>query len=154
MKKKNPYDANIIEKCDVCGQIVLVDEFGNGDCEHCGWNQNNINIENPDIVTYPNTISLNKAKFLYKQKKPLIPSFEDFVDGLFMYSEMRFEYIGKRFGVILYKKDKIELFENQKINSSKFYKSREDFMSNANIEEKLLKDIWKDVKNADFMQCG
>ncbi len=28
-----------------------------------------------------------------------------------------------------------------------------DFYANASIGGKLLKDIWDDIKNADYMQC-
>ena len=57
---------DIPAKCAVCGQVVYVDNFGQGDCEHCGWHQNEMSLEYPNKVIYPNMVSFNKAKALYK----------------------------------------------------------------------------------------
>lgn len=155
MRKKNPYEKNIIKKCDVCEQIVMVDQYGNGKCEHCGWIQNNdeIAFEKASKVSYPNLVPLFRAREQYKKGLPFKATFEDFINGLMFYSEMRFEYKNKTFYVYIIENDVIELFEDKTKNTN-HYKTKEEFSENAKINGQLLKDIWKDVKNAGFMYCG
>ena len=137
-----------LKACDVCGKIVAVDQFGNGECENCGWAQNSTLIKNPDIVMYPNRTSLNKAKILYKQGKKLEPDLDDFLDGLFMYSEMVFTYNNIEYEVFLRANRNIVLCSS---SMQQEYTTREDFKNKANINGVLLKDIWQNVINADYM---
>ena len=155
----DPFVKDQIVKCDVCGGVVLTDQYGNGDCEKCGWKINVCNRKSPDRVQYPNMVSLNKAKQLYKEGKPQLPSFDDFIAGLVMYSEMEFDYKGESYSVLYYSSKEKE----KKLGAVKFAKyeedfkqftSTQDFKNNASISGKLLKDIWQDVKNARSMQCG
>lgn len=60
--------------CRVCGKSVLVDPYGNGFCENCGWVQNREYDKYPDDVRYPNIVSFNKAKRLFAEGQPLSPS--------------------------------------------------------------------------------
>ncbi len=139
--------------CAVCGQLVDVDNFGQGKCRHCGWHQDEMSIEFPDRVEYPNIVSFNKAKALYKQGLPLKPSLEDFIEGLKYYKEMEFEYDGMLYGVLW--SEQIELGEYFEKDPAKwqFFDNFEEFKQKAHIGDKLLKDIWDDVTNADYMIC-
>ncbi|MBP3629862.1 MAG: hypothetical protein J6J23_00025, partial [Clostridia bacterium] len=69
MDIKDYYKKDEIKKCDVCGQIVLVDQFGNGECENCGWvqNENEYEFEKVNKISYPNLVPLSEAKEQYNQ---------------------------------------------------------------------------------------
>ena len=140
--------------CAVCGQLVDVDNFGQGKCKHCGWHQSEICLEYSDMVAYPNMVSFNKAKTLYKQGLPLKPSLDDFIEGLDFYKEMEFEYLGVLYGV-LWSRNIIELGEYFEKDPAKwqYFDDFEEFKQKAHIGGKLLKDIWDDVTNADYMIC-
>lgn len=66
-------NSKIQALCQVCGKSVLVDPYGNGFCENCGWVQNREYDKYPDDVRYPNIVSFNKAKRLFAESKPLSP---------------------------------------------------------------------------------
>ena len=147
----DPYEKIDVKACDVCGKPVTIDQFGYGDCKNCGWIQDPARLKNPDRVEYPNRISLNKAKMLYKQGKKLEPDFNDFIAGLEMYSEMEFTYNNKSYCVFLYEDNQVEFFENENPENLQVYSNATEFKQKANINGKLLKNIWQDVKNPDFM---
>ena len=151
-KYDDPYAKNAIKACDVCGTITAIDQFGFGECKGCGWIQDPDAPEQPDRVMYPNRVSLNKARSLYAQGKKLEPDLDDFIAGLMMYSEMEFYYRNINYGVILYGNGQIEFFQDQVPDSLQIYRDAEDFKAHASIDGKLLKDIWKDVTKADYMQ--
>ena len=144
----DPYEKVAIKNCDVCGKIVSIDQFGFGDCENCGWCQDKSRLKNPNTIMYPNLVSLNKAKRLYKNGEPLIPDFDDFIEALFMYSEMMFQYNNIEYVVYLQQNNIVLNYQN-KVEK---YKNKEDFKNNAKINGVLLKEIWKDVKNANYLQ--
>ena len=149
IKYEDPYVRNIPPKCPVCGRVVLVEQFGNGECENCTWNVDNINIKFPDRVEYPNMISLNKARKLYREGKPFKPSFDDFIEGLEMYSEMTFYYNKKEAAVFFYTDGVVQLEWDGKTD---IYSNTADFRQNARLDGKLLSEIWNDVERADYMQ--
>lgn len=149
IKYEDPYVRNIPTKCPVCGRVVLVEQFGNGECENCTWNVDNINIKFPDRVEYPNMISLNKARKLYREGKPFKPSFDDFIEGLEKYSEMTFYYKKKEAAVFFYTDEEVRLEWNGKTT---IYSNTADFRQNARLDGKLLSEIWNDVERADYMQ--
>lgn len=66
-------NSKIQAPCQVCGKSVLVDLYGNGFCENCGWVQNREYDKYPDDVRYPNIVSFNKAKRLLAEGQPLSP---------------------------------------------------------------------------------
>lgn len=75
-----------------------------------------------------------------------------------MYSEMEFDYNGESYSVLYYKskekEKKLGAVEFGKYEENfKQFTSTQDFKNNASIDGKLLKDVWKDVKNARYMQC-
>ena len=152
--KKDSYLEDILKKCDVCRQDVNVDQYGNGECHHCGWKQNSYAQDSPDRVMYPNLVSFNKAKLLYKQGKKFNPTLEDFVEGLFFYSEMEFYYNTRRYAVLLKTNTLIIIFyEYYNENSLQEYKTKEEFIAKAHINGTLLSDIWNVVEKINYMSC-
>lgn len=58
-------------ECPVCNYAIFMDFNGNGDkCPNCSWVKNALSKEYPDRVICSNLISLNKARRLYKECKP------------------------------------------------------------------------------------
>lgn len=98
----------------------------------------------------PNLISLNKAKKLYKERKPFLPDLDDFIGGLNFYSEMEFTYKGISYGVTYTKYDMIDLWIFYG-DTVELFKNDDDFRNNAKVDGKLLKDIWHDVENANWL---
>ena len=151
MKIENKYE----KKCEVCGKIVKVDVYEQGECKNCGWFNCLLNEENPDEVALPNTLSLNKARQLYKEKSPLEPDFDDFIKALYSYGEMQFEYNGTYYAVEFVGRSKdyfdIQLY-NSKTQEKFLFKTKEDFKNNAKVEGALLKDIWGKTTDRYWLQ--
>ena len=145
------YEKNNIKPCDVCGKVVAVNQFGYGNCKNCGWCQDPSRIKFPDKVQYPNLLSLNKAKKLYKEGKEIKPDLDDFLDGLFMYSEMEFFYENKKFGVVI-EDGAINIFEDGNFNNVQIFRTKADFKSKAKVNGALLKDVWCKVTKVNYMQ--
>ena len=122
MENKNIYDEIFDKSCSVCGRKIKKDVYDQGDCPFCKWKNNHFADINPNKVFYPNLISLNKAKQLYKAGKPFEPNLDEFIEALFSYSEMQFEYKGTYYAVELLfdknKETKISLFRKQKKKTS------------------------------------
>ena len=157
MSKKNPYTKNIPAPCTVCGKIAFFDQFGNGECPHCGWemskDEEKMGLEQG--ISYPLLVPVWRAREQYKQGKPFKASFEDFINGLYFYSEMTFLHKGTIYSVYFApdRKERIIYFGSEKIFQE--YKTREEFMEKANIDGKLLKDIWdSEIENPSYMWCG
>lgn len=53
LKMTNP-NSTVQSPCQVCSTSVLVDPYGNGFCENCGWVQNREYDKYPDDVCYLN----------------------------------------------------------------------------------------------------
>ncbi len=144
-----------IEKCAVCGQMVTVRSDRVNECQHCGWIVAAQAAEQPNIIAIPNFISLNKAQQLYQAGKPLIPDYDDFIKMLDFYGEVEFRYNGIRYGVATNLGDDgkyyIELFIVDGEVVCK-YLTLEEFAAKANINGVLLKDLWPQVTNADWLQ--
>lgn len=150
--KYNPYDKINKKICDVCGTEVYVDSIGNGDeCPNCGWINCVYYEEFPDRVMCPNLISLNKAKKLYADGKPFLPDLDDFIGGLDFYGEMEFTYQGINYGVTRVQNDAIDLWIFNG-GTVELFKDAEEFRDKAQINGKLLKDIWQEIENANWLQ--
>lgn len=150
--KYNPYDKINKKICDVCGTEVYVDSIENGDeCPNCSWVNCAYYEEFPDRVMCPNLISLNKAKKLYADGKPFLPDLDDFIGGLNFYSEMEFTYQGINYGVTRVQNDAIDLWIFNG-GTVELFKDSEEFRDKAQINGKLLKDIWNEVENANWLQ--
>lgn len=153
MSKENPYKKGIPRSCSVCGKLAFFDAYGNGECPHCGWMMSNDEemFDKEMGISYPCLVPVSRAREQYKQGKPFKATFEDFINGLYFYSEMLFEH-GNTIYEVFFKKGNIifccEAFQQE-------YPTREEFEHKANIDGRLLKDIWdKEVENPSFMFCG
>lgn len=145
-------ENNTQSKCAVCGHSIMVDEVGNGDnCINCGWVQNIGNLEFPDRVECPNLVSLNKARKLYKEGKPFTPDFDDFINGYNFYGEMEFTYNGITYGVMGVENVGVE-FWGMNTDKYEIFKDIDEFKQKAQIDGKLLKDVWHNIKNANWLQ--
>lgn len=149
----DPLEKDQMAKCSICGKISLKDQYGNGQCENCGWkfSEKEKEFERDLGISYPMLVTPTTAREQYKNGLPFKATFEEFLNGLYFYSEMLFEHKGIKYEVFLKDKNKI-------IFCSKFmqqeYNSRQEFEENANINGKLLKNIWEEVSFAGFMFCG
>ena len=151
LKKMTNQNSKIQVPCQVCGKSVLVDPYGNGFCENCGWVQNREYDKYPDDVRYPNIVSFNKAKRLFAEGKPLSLSFEDFIDGLKFYKEMQFDYDGKTYGVLIRENDSVHFYLFHSLENYQIYPSVSDFHEKAHINGTPLSSLWSDVLNAGYM---
>ena len=155
MENKNIYDEIFDKPCSICKKIIKKDIYNQGNCPYCKWKNSFLADENPDNVIYPNLISLNKARKLYSEGKPFEPDLNDFVEALFFYSEMQFEYKQVYYAVELVGNDEdnynIELY-NSKTGESFFFKTKEDFVNNAKIEGEFLKDVWNETTDRYWLQ--
>jgi hypothetical protein len=146
MEKDNSHKKNILKECDVCLKPVLVDSYGGGRCTHCGWKQTG--IDEPHRICYnDNFVSFNKARKLYKEGKPFLPSFEEFAEVTQVYNEVDIQFNGKRYGVYTMSDGSIEFFDNDNWEKSmQSYKSFGEFAAKANINDVLLKDMWSQLE--------
>jgi len=154
MKKYNPREKINKSKCDVCNFPIWLDKFGNGDdCPNCGWRQTEESVDYPDRTGVRNIPSLNSARKLYAEgKNPLLADFNDFIDAWEGYGELEFTYNGIVYGLYA-PKAIITLFES--ISDGKIvgqFRSLDEFREKANINGVLLKDLWHNVTNTDFLQ--
>ncbi len=150
---KDLYAKNRMVKCSICGKVALEDEFGNGECKNCGWkfSRDEEKLERQIGISYPMLVSPTTAREEYKKGLPFKATFKEFMNGLFFYSEMLFTYEGVSYEVFFKDEDVIVLCSE---TMQQEYPTREEFENRANIDGKLLKDIWDDVTFAGFMFCG
>lgn len=149
----NNTNIKIEKKCVVCGKKIMKEdnENPNFDCPFCMWNNNRLSEENEDLVIFPNLTSLNKAKRLYKEGKSLAPDLNDFLDMFEMYGEVGFEYKGISYG--LYKSNgRIELSWGPNSCETIYFKDKSDFIKNAKIDLKYIRDIWENVKDPCYIR--
>ena len=137
----------IKKQCDICGNDVNVDNWGNGKCKVCGWHQNDDCLKYPNAVNSPNFVSLNEAKDLYKNNKSFLPSFERFSLLVARGFDISFIYDKKRYQVDNH--NEITLWEMDTENYITF-DNIQSFMSKAKINDKLIKDIWSKVKSIRY----
>lgn len=164
----DPYVKDQIENCSICGKLALKDQYGNGECKNCGWkfSKDEAEYENELGISYPMLVTPTTARKQYQKGLPFKASFEEFVSGLKFYSEMSLVFNNKTYGVFFYRdktikidniKDAdgiVEFFENKKTESLQKYNSINEFIHKANIDGRLLKDLWGEVTFAGFMFCG
>lgn len=146
MKFNNPI------KCEVCGGLNYADDYGNTDrCPKCGWEASSGNelMEKWRGISYPMLVPLSRAKEQYKKGQKFKATFEDFINGLKFYAEMLFWYNGKHYEV--YVTETGVLITNG--DYEREYPTIEEFHDNAEIDGKLIKDIWDEVVHPCFMYC-
>ena len=167
-KYDDPYVKDQMVKCSICGKIALQDQYGNGECKHCGWkfSKNEEEFEKDYGISYPMLVSPTTAREQFKKGLAFKATFEEFVLGLRFYSEMTLKYDNRNFGVFFYRDKskkiesvkevdgKVQFFEDKKQETLQNFSSVKEFEKYANINGKLLKDIWNEVTFAGFMYCG
>ncbi len=141
---------NLNSKCQVCGSQL---DENTCLCNFCGWYQSTLGLDSPDKVIYPNMVSFNKAKRLFSQGNIISPSIDDFFEALKMYSEMQFYYKNTRFGVVKLNDGLIHFYQWNNPDSDQKFDGKAEFLSKANIDGILLKDIWNRVEKATYMEC-
>ena len=144
----------IYVKCDVCGNQILVDHFGNGDkCSICGWRQSEESFDHPDTAGIRNIPTLNNAIKQFKEgKSATLANFEDFINALENYGELEFTYKNTRFGVLLDDTRNEIILLNIKSNQKQYYSDVNNFTHNASINGIYLKTLWNQITNTDFLQ--
>ncbi len=149
MSEKDPYIKDRPGVCTVCGKVAFFDEFGNGVCPHCGWEMERDEEEMGRLqgISYPMLVPVWRAREQYRQGKPFKATFEDFVNGLYFYSEMSFVYKGILY-CVMFSKGKIYMGHDE---DCQFYDTREEFTEKANIGGRLLKDIWDEIENPSYL---
>lgn len=152
-KYDDPYKKDQIVKCSICGSVALQDQYGNGECKNCGWkfSKGEEEFEKKLGLSYPMLVTPTTAREQYKKGLPFKATFDEFVNGLFFYSEMLFEYGGTIYEVFI-RNNKTIVFCSK--DMSQEYESRQDFENKANIDGVLLRDLWDKVEKPSFMYCG
>ena len=154
-RKESPFKRKFNRKCPVCKNVGLTDQSGNGECNKCGWIFNVYGQKMKNIVCYPNLVSLNKAKQLYKKGKPFEPNLDEFIEALYCYSEMQFEYNGVYYAVELNNQSNNNVgicLYNAKTKEESNFSTDEDFKNNAKIGNEYLKDIWDKTTDRYWLQ--
>lgn len=144
----------IYAKCDVCGNTILLDMFGNGEkCSICGWLQSEESFEHPNTAGIRNIPTLNNAIKQFKSgQSATLANFEDFIEALKNYGELEFTYNNMRFGVLLDDFSNNIILLNTKNNKRQYYSDVNNFAHNASINGILLKELWSLVTSTDFLQ--
>ena len=60
------------KRCACCGELTLPDYSVYYICPVCGWEDDDIQNDNPDFSGGANDMSLNQAKEAYKTSKPIV----------------------------------------------------------------------------------
>jgi len=155
METKSIYDDIFEKECSVCGKVIHKDVYEQGDCPYCKWKNNNFADINPNNVIYPNLISLNRAKQLFREGKSLEPNLDEFIHALHGYSEMQFEYKGVYYAVeLIYDENKtLKIrFYNSQTKKSIFFDDDTDFKNNAKIGDEYIKDVWEQTSDRYWLQ--
>lgn len=141
-------------KCDVCGNPVLVDNFGNGEkCPVCGWRQSEEAFDHPNTAGIRNIPSLNNAIKQFKaEKSATLANYEDFIATLESYGEVEFTYDNIRFGVLLDDSSNKIILLNTTNNEMQYYYNVIDFAHSAKINGTPLEILWDHVTSTDFLQ--
>ena len=155
-----PPKEDIETKCSICGSKAFKDLYVNGHCDNCGWifERDEVEFEKSRGISYPMLVTPTTAREQYRQGKPLKATFEEFLNGLFLYSEMLFEYNNKTYEVFLKAKKDSQSDDDYNIifcceEFHQEYKSREEFENKANINGILLKVMWDKIDKPSFMFC-
>lgn len=151
-KYEDPYIKDNLVKCSICGKSACQDMYGNGECSHCGWkfSKDEDLFEKQLGISYPMLVSPTTAREQYKKGLPFKATFDEFVKGLFFYSEMLFKHENIMYEVFRKDKNKI-VFCSESMQQE--FDNREEFVDKANIKGRLLKDIWDEVTFSGFMYC-
>lgn len=137
----------IEKKCDVCGKSMFVDEWGNGKCNICKWEQSSYALDYPDDINPPNFTSFNDAILLWKNKTKFKPSFEEILCLVDRGFDISFIYNKKRYQ--LDKHDNFTFWEMGTNNYTEF-ENIEDLVNNLKIDGTFIRDCWKRVHHIRY----
>ena len=137
----------IKKKCDVCQNEIIIDQWGNGKCKFCKWEQSQDCSDFPDVINPPNFISLNTAKKYYIENKKFYPTYDEAMELIERGLDFSFVYNNKRY--LLEKNDVYSLYDNNYQNIAE-YESFEALTKNLSINEVKLKEIWSSLKNFKY----
>lgn len=98
---------------------------------------------NQIIVTDQIIVILEKIK----NKEKLI--YEDMLELIKCHFELEFYYHKKHYGITFF--DGYEIYEWNELSTLQVYSTYEEFLQNANIENTLLKDAYKDINRLKLM---
>lgn len=129
----------------------MADVYNQGECQNCGWYNNILGETNDDEVVFPNLISLNKAKKLYKDGKTFKPDLNDFLEMLYFYGGVEFWYDGLNCCVFLRGDTNIKIEFGWSPENIYYFSDKEDFIKNAKIGEEFVRDIWDKVENPKYI---
>ena len=111
--------------CDVCGNEISIDKWGNGMCKKCHWIYN--------------------AKRLVKNGEKLKPTYEEFLKIVKGNLEPTFRYKNKTYVATTF--EGYELCEQNSADQYQSYATIEEFGENAKVDGEFLKDVWEKVYN-------
>ena len=143
-----------MRSCEICGYPVVHYEYGfYQDCPKCGWRRggDNTELEQQWGTSYPMLVSLSRAREQYKQGLPFKADFDEFIRGLFFYSEMLFDYKQTTYEVFLKDDEESDMIVFCCTDFQQEYFSEKDFREKGNINGDLLKDIWDEVQEPRYM---
>ncbi len=132
-----------VKHCDVCGEDVKIDSWGNGQCKNCGWNNDENALVYPNAINPPNFMSLNEARNNYKNKTKFKPTFDRVMELVDRGLDIVIKY--KK---ILYQLSKHNDYTLWEVDTDNYiaYESLEEFKDNVKINNIFLKNLWKDIK--------
>lgn len=152
-KKYNTNEYSNAVPCEVCGGLTFSDDYGNTDrCPNCGWKSNGDSefYEECYGISYPMLVPLSRAREQYKVGQKFKATFEDFINGLNWYKEMLFWHNWKTYEVFRRKGGVVLASKEAELR----FISIVEFCEKANINGRLLKDIWDEVVHPCFMYCA
>lgn len=152
-KYDDPLEKDQVQECSICGKLAIKDQYGNGECPNCGWkfSADEEQFERQVGISYPMLVSPTTAREQYKKGLPFKATFNEFLNGLYFYSEMLLKHKDIMYEVFFGNNDQI-VFCSESMQQE--FKSRDEFERCANIDGKPLKDIWDEVSFAGFMYCS
>lgn len=102
-------------------------------------------------MIFSNLISLNKAKKLYKENKPMNPDLDDFLEAFEHYGETGFDYQNIGFSLFRYGENGIEFSWGPEPYGTIYFKDKEDFVKNAKIGNEYVRNIWDKIENPCYL---
>lgn len=145
------FKRKIKTKCPVCQSKCFKDQYSNGKCDNCGWQFDKYSNKLRSRVIYPNLVSLNKARKLYNENKPMKPDLNDFLEAFEFYGETGFDYKNIGFSLFAKNENGIEFNWGPEPNGTAYFKDKEDFIQNAKIGDEYVRDIWDKVENPCYL---
>ena len=141
-----------LKSCQVCSKGIMLTKSGIGECEHCEWIHSEDAVHNYDIVRYPNIVPFSRAVELVKQGKKIQTRIEDFIGMYESYGEVGFVYNGQNYGLINSNGKQLAFYRYYDEDfDQQYFLTADDFINNANISGILLKNIWNEISEVNWL---